>query len=215
MSREPYDGTESASAGPSSASTEPEVDEFDIDVRVGELGRPTAAAARDPFDERGHRGEITDPPPFPDPFGTEDGCVTPGTCQDTCENTCPLTGCGATCETCPTCEPCDTDNEVTCVQTQCGEICFPDGGGNGGGFGTGDTCPATACGDTCPDTECGTCPHTQCGDTCFGTCDTCPLTDCGDTCPNTQCGETCENTCHGEDTCLFTDIIEQCAAVKH
>ncbi|GAA5012491.1 hypothetical protein GCM10023317_49950 [Actinopolymorpha pittospori] len=115
----------------------PEVDEFDIDVRFGEITGGYAAPS----------------PRLPQDAQTDgDGCLPTGgkgaggtcntadnTCQGTCAglNTCPQTQCGNTCAA--TCAAtCPNTCHATCANT------------------CGNTCQAT-CANTCEDT-CGVCP---------------------------------------------------------
>lgn len=105
-------------------------DEFDLDLRLGEL---TSRRYRSPFDAQ------TDPGCLPTGGrGAGTTCNTEDdTCAGTCDglDTCPHTQCGGTCA--PTCPP-------TCGPT-CGEA-----------HTCADTCPFTGCGDTCGHT-CATC----------------------------------------------------------
>ena len=159
------------------------VDDFDIDVRLGEYTASRRASAI----------FLTGPG---DTF-CGDCPATPGTCAETQCGTC-ATDCGTCATNCGTCGratcagTCDT-RCGTCGQATCGEAtcvtCQTCGRATCEG-----TC-ATACGTcfgTCA-TECGTCGGATCGEV---TCNTC-LTNC-DTCANqtcVTCRETCQNTC--------------------
>lgn len=98
----------------------PEVDEFDLDLRLGELARPPGVTwLATPFD-----AQTDNPCPMPTGGrGAGTTCDThDNTCAGTCDglNTCPNTHCGNTCA-------------ATCPATQC-NTCH-----------TCDTCPATHC----------------------------------------------------------------------
>jgi hypothetical protein len=158
-------------------------DEFDLDVRLGELTYGTRFI---PFDAQ------TDPVGLPTAgLGAGETCNTQNnTCPITCagHNTCPETQCATCPETCP--ETCPDTCVVSCFGT-CDNTCP-------------ETCPDT-CIDTCPGSCGGTCENT-CPDTCG---ETCPNT-CGETCPNTC--ETCDFArCHLtegiENTC---DLFFSC-----
>jgi hypothetical protein len=125
--------------------TEP--DEFDLDLRVGELAAWWSGTGGLLVDAQtdgvcvptGGRGAGTTCDTLNDTCGNT--CAGRDTCPHTqCGATCPQTGCGPTCNTCP--------------RTACG-----------------NTCPVTDCGQTCI-----TCPRTECGN-CFthvGSCRNCP-----------------------------------------
>jgi hypothetical protein len=99
----------------------PEVDEFDLDLRLGELsaygglswlGMPFAAQTDAPCDRpTGGRGAGTT-------CNTGDN-----TCPATCAglDTCPNTQC-QTCQTCATCQTCRTRCD-TCPWTRCDNVC--------------------------------------------------------------------------------------------
>jgi hypothetical protein len=143
------------------------LDEFDIDLRLGELRGPPRQSA------------------FDKPHAVQAGPEIP-TEEDTLAGTCPET-CGATCATCDTCE--GGTCEGTCVGDTCQgtcETCF--------GTCAGETCLGTCatCEGTCATCRGDTCDFTCAGVTCEGTCEgaTCQFT-CGDATCDTCHGDTC------------------------
>lgn len=112
----------------------PEVDEFDLDLRVGEL------SAQGGLSWLGTPFAAQTDPPCPLPTGGQGAGTTcnthdntcPGTCAglNTCPNTCPQTNC-ATCQTCATdCGTCATACTCACpthnpVVNTCHDPCAP------------------------------------------------------------------------------------------
>jgi hypothetical protein len=117
------------------------LDEFDLDLRLGELHTPTATADR-PAQEGAPGWETGAAEDAPQPRAeTEDSCF--GTCGE------------GTCQTCDTCNTCGGE---TCEGTCFGETCE----GTCEGVTCTGTCEGATCDVTCEGITCETCQ----GDTC-------------------------------------------------
>jgi hypothetical protein len=152
------------------------VDQFDLEVRLGQvgIGAPSAAPIR------------TGLTCFPDGGGCTDVTCGPTECVHTCVGTC-----GATCRTCQT--QCMTRcNQNTCQPT-CANTCAN----------TCATCAGQAtCGTCAGQATCATCAGQATCATCAGqaTCATC-LTHCGTCVATCRTCDTCRTQCDTCDTC--------------